>query len=52
VLIGQAAAGVLFGALAWVLAQRMIAQGGRPKGPRPEVFGREGRLMTLLHLRR
>jgi Na+-driven multidrug efflux pump len=52
VLIGQAAAGVLFGGLAWVLALRMIADGGQPKGPRPEVFGREGRLMSLLHLRR
>ena len=52
VLIGQAAAGVLFGGFAWVLALRMIANGGQPKGPRPEVFGREGRLMSLLHLRR
>lgn len=51
VLIGQAGAGVLFGALAWVLTQRMFAQGGRPKGPRPDIFGREGRLMTLLQLR-
>ncbi|SFS96274.1 putative efflux protein, MATE family [Sulfitobacter marinus] len=52
VLIGQAAAGVLFGSLAWVLALRLIASGGRPKEQRTEVFGREGRLMALLHLRR
>ncbi len=52
VLIGQAAAGVLFGALAWVMAQRMIAAGGRPKAAGKEIFGREGRLMSLLSLRR
>ena len=52
VLIGQAAAGVLFGALAWVLARRMIAQGGQRKRANPEAFARDGRLMSLLHLRR
>lgn len=52
VLIGQAAAGVLFGILAWILAQRMIAEGGTPRGPRQDIFGREGRLMALVHLRR
>jgi Na+-driven multidrug efflux pump len=52
VLIGQAAAGVLFGGLAWMLALRLISSGGRPKEQRTEVFGREGRLMALLHLRR
>jgi Na+-driven multidrug efflux pump len=52
VLIGQAAAGVLFGALAWVLARRMIAQGGQRKRAKPEAFARDGRLMSLLHLRR
>jgi putative MATE family efflux protein len=52
VLIGQAAAGVLFGGLAWMLALRLIASGGRPKEQRADVFGREGRLMALLHLRR
>ena len=45
-------AGVLFGALAWVLARRMIAQGGQRKRAKPEVFARDGRLMSLLHLRR
>lgn len=52
VLIGQAAAGVLFGALAWVLARRMIAQGGQRKRAKPAAFARDGRLMSLLHLRR
>lgn len=52
VLIGQAAAGVLFGALAFVLTQRMIAAGGRQKTIGAEVFGREGRLLSLFNLRR
>ena len=51
VLIGQFAAGVVFGIVAWVLARRTIARGGRP-GVRSEIFGREGRLMALFHARR
>lgn len=52
VLIGQALAGVLFGAVAWVLALRVIAGAGAAPKPKREIFGREGRLMTLLHARR
>ena len=51
VLIGQALAGVLFGVISWVLALRVIAKGGKPAAHRP-IFGREGRLMALLHERR
>lgn len=50
VLIGQALAGVLFGAIAWVLARRVIDDGA------PEVaqdrFDREGRLLSLMNLRK
>ncbi|MBD3665861.1 MATE family efflux transporter [Sulfitobacter aestuariivivens] len=52
VLIGQAAAGVLFGVIAWVLALRVIARGGGEREPKEAIFGREGRLMTLFHARR
>ncbi len=52
VLIGQALAGVLFGIVAWVLALRVIAQGGAPEKTKQDLFGREGRLMTLFHARR
>tara|TARA_R110002049_G_scaffold44333_3_gene129851 strand:- start:89141 stop:90544 length:1404 start_codon:yes stop_codon:yes gene_type:complete len=53
VLIGQFAAGVLFGIVAWVLALRTISQGGAPGGGSgSEIFGREGRLMALFHARR
>lgn len=56
VLLGQALAGVVFGAVAWVLALRCIARGGAGAPPtgraRQELFGREGRLMTLFHARR
>lgn len=52
VLIGQAAAGVLFGAIAWILALRVIGQADPSRRPDQEIFGREGRLMTLLHQRR
>lgn len=49
VLIGQAVGGVLFGALAAWLALRVMAEpGDTPRGP----FAREGRLLSLLHLRR
>ena len=50
VLIGQAAGGVIFGLLALWLSLRVIDQAPEP-GPRAP-FAREGRLMTLLHLRR
>ncbi len=52
VLIGQSLAGVIFGIVAWVLALRVIERGGAPERTRQEVFGREGRLMTLFHARR
>lgn len=52
VLIGQAAAGVVFGTLSWVLARRVIAQGGGPKVEGGDFFGREGRLMALFNARR
>ncbi len=52
VLIGQSLAGVLFGAVAWVMAHRVIAQNGAPGGATQELFGREGRLFTLFQARR
>lgn len=50
VLIGQALAGVVFGGIAWVLALRVIASKGGT-GPR-DRFAREGRLLSLLNLRK
>ena len=50
VLVGQSLAGIVFGLWAMWLAQRIIAQGGRV-APESE-FGRQGRLLALLHLRR
>ncbi|WP_227271106.1 MATE family efflux transporter [Roseobacter weihaiensis] len=52
VLVGQALAGVLFGGLAWVLARRVIARAGQDMPTAPSEFGRQGRLMSLLYLRR
>ena len=52
VLIGQAVAGVVFGIVAWVLALRVIEEGGHPAEVKPELFGREGRLTTLFQARR
>ncbi|MFK7838273.1 MAG: MATE family efflux transporter [Sulfitobacter sp.] len=52
VLIGQALAGVLFGIIAWVMALRVIERSGDAPRPKKELFGREGRLMTLFHARR
>ncbi|WP_299402176.1 MATE family efflux transporter [uncultured Roseobacter sp.] len=53
VLIGQAVAGVIFGVIAWALARRVIAQAmARPEPVEKSEFGRQGRLMSLLHLRR
>lgn len=50
VLIGQALAGVLFGSFAWVLAQRVIAEGGPVV--QKDQFDREGRQLSLLNLRK
>lgn len=50
VLIGQALAGVVFGSIAWVLARRVMDSGG-PISPK-DKFDREGRQMSLLHLRK
>ncbi|QJF50066.1 MATE family efflux transporter [Roseobacter ponti] len=55
VLIGQAAAGVIFGLLAWGLARRVMQTPDEvPEGMASEYseIGRQGRLMALLHLRR
>ncbi len=52
VLIGQAVAGVIFGCLAWWLARRVIAQAPDQGARARSEFGRQGRLMSLLHLRR
>ncbi|KIN75059.1 Mate efflux pump protein [Sulfitobacter noctilucae] len=53
VLIGQSLAGAVFGTVAWVLALRVIDRAsGSDIVPRQEIFGREGRLMTLFHARR
>ncbi|MEM6371615.1 MAG: MATE family efflux transporter [Pseudomonadota bacterium] len=51
VLIGQSLAGVVFGGVAWVLALRVIAEGGRDDVSR-DRFAREGRLLSLLNLRK
>lgn len=51
VLIGQAAAGVIFGALAWRLARRVMAKTPVQDAP-PLEFARQGRLMALLHRHR
>ncbi|WP_416237406.1 MATE family efflux transporter [Sulfitobacter sp. F26204] len=52
VLIGQALAGVVFGIVAWVLALRTIGRGIVPIEDKQNLFGREGRLMTLFQERR
>jgi putative MATE family efflux protein len=49
VLIGQAVGGVIFGGVAIVLAQRVMK---RREEAKPEPFARQGRLMSLWHLRR
>ena len=51
VLVGQALAGVVFGGVAWLLALRVIAAGNVAKPPVDE-FAREGRLLSLLNLRK
>ena len=50
VLIGQALSSVVFGGVAWWLGMKVIAAGGE-KQPRA-IFARDGRLMSLLHMRR
>lgn len=50
VLIGQALSSVVFGGVAWWLGTKMIAAGGEEQ-PRA-IFARDGRLMSLLHMRR
>ncbi|MEX0365444.1 MAG: MATE family efflux transporter [Ruegeria sp.] len=50
VLIGQALAGVVFGSVAWLLALRVIAAEGGTVSR--DSFAREGRLLSLLNLRK
>ncbi|MBV7395412.1 MATE family efflux transporter [Mameliella sediminis] len=49
VLIGQAAGGVLFGVIAWALAERVIR---KPERAERDPFGRQGRQHALFNLRR
>ena len=52
VLIGQAAGGVIFGGLAWLMARRlMVGTAGAPSEP-PDPFARQARLFQLFHNRR
>lgn len=52
VLIGQALAGVIFGGLGWVFARRVMREAPGVIPATGSEFGRQGRLMALLHLRR
>ncbi|WP_300012120.1 MATE family efflux transporter [uncultured Roseobacter sp.] len=53
VLIGQALAGVIFGVIAWILAGRVMREAAADSEPvKKSEFGRQGRLMSLFHLRR
>ena len=54
VLVGQALAGVIFGVLAWILARRVIAAapGEAQARATKSEFGRQGRLMSLMDLRK
>ncbi|MDJ1007597.1 MAG: MATE family efflux transporter [Paracoccaceae bacterium] len=52
VLIGQAAGGVLFGALAWGLARRVMARAVETPAAPAEPFDRQARLFQLFHHRR
>ncbi|MEM1074054.1 MAG: MATE family efflux transporter [Pseudomonadota bacterium] len=52
VLLGQALAGVIFGVLAWWLARLVIANAPDSGVSENSEFGRQGRLISLLHLRR
>ena len=51
VLIGQAAGGIVFAAVTWVLAAKVMQQSDGPKAP-ADPYEREARLHRLLHLRR
>ncbi|MGB7243666.1 MAG: MATE family efflux transporter, partial [Sulfitobacter sp.] len=51
VLIGQSAAGVVMGIVAWIMAHRLIGSGA-PGAGKPSEFARQGRLMALLDWRR
>jgi putative MATE family efflux protein len=50
VLIGQAVGGVMFAAIAWVLARKVMARGGGK--PVDEPFARQARLLGLFSFRR
>ncbi|WP_420863892.1 MATE family efflux transporter [Algirhabdus cladophorae] len=50
ILIGQSVGGVVFAVVAFLLARRVISDGGREAQKDP--FARQSRLMALLHLRR
>ena len=50
VLIGQAVGGIVFAVIAWVLARRVMARGGRRRAE--VLFARQGRLMGLFSFRR
>ena len=50
---GQSLAGVLFGIVAWMLALRVIARGGKPEGTGQDLFGLVTdiiRIVQLVHL--
>ena len=52
VLIGQALGGVVFAAIALLLARRVIRDGAGKAGVVQDPFSRQSRLMQLLHMRR
>ncbi len=52
VLIGQAAGGVIFAMISWVLALRMMARQDPGELRERDVFSRRARVMQLFHLRR
>lgn len=52
VLIGQAAGGVLFAAITWILAYRVMAQEAIAGSRKPEPFDRQARLLKLFNFRR
>lgn len=52
ILIGQAIGGVVFGVLAWWLAQRVVNISETKEVEKADHFARQSRLMALLHHRR
>ncbi|MGV6840315.1 MAG: MATE family efflux transporter [Planktomarina sp.] len=52
VLIGQSLGGVVFGALAYVLARRIITKPAEKTKPAPDTYARQARLFTLFSLRK